>query len=65
MISKGFYPELMKIGSPPEIQAFINRVLPEKYRKKCVSDSGRFLRKKNVNPQQIIEHDPLFQSYRY
>ena len=66
LISKSFYPELMKIGgSPPEIQAFINRVLPEKYRKKCVSDSGRFLRKKEyLIPQQIIEHDPLFQSYR-
>ncbi len=65
LIMKGFLPEIL-IDSPTEIINFINRVVPEKYRKApYCNEHGRLIQKiEYMSPQGIIFKDPLFKEFR-
>lgn len=65
LVMKGFLPEIL-IDAPIEIINFINRVVPEKYRKKpYCNEHGRLIQKIiHMSPQGIIFKDPLFKEFR-
>ena len=69
LIKRGFCPEIMTSDKvPQEVKDFINRILPEKYRKTCegiIHERGRLLvNDEYTTPKKILETDPLFEEYR-
>ena len=67
LIRKGFLPELLTSEKvPKEVQDFINRVIPDKYKSgKYIHKRGRLLRSTEyTTPDKLLKTDPFFQSLR-
>ena len=67
LISKRFFPQFYE-SAPPEIIAFVHRIIPDKYRlgSKYVHRKGRILvDEEYTTPYTTITRDPLFDKYRW
>ena len=64
---RGFFPEFWDEDKVPQkIRDFVERVVPQKYRKgKNISERGRILNNEEyMTPDEILKTDPLFKIMR-
>lgn len=67
LVKDGFFPEILnKTKVDPHVGEFINRVLPEHFRKKPTANAKGRLMVDNeyLTPQRILENDPFFEVFR-
>ncbi len=68
LTSKRFFPQFYDGGAPPEIVAFVHRIIPEKFRNgsKYINKKGRIqVDFEYTTPYKVIAQDPLFAKYRF